>query len=81
MLHNLNKLEKTAMSGIAVVALTLAYFGWNALSRAEEFATFTLPPDGEGPTYKLASVNADEVVVEFGDAGGESQSVTISRLK
>lgn len=47
--------------------------------KIEEFTTFTLPVDGEGPTHKLVSVTADEAVVKFTDAEGNTRSVTIPK--
>jgi len=47
--------------------------------KVEEFDTFTLPFDGDGAAHKLLSVSAEEVVVEFTDAEGNTRSVTIPK--
>ena len=47
--------------------------------KVEEFTTFTLPHDGEGVTHRLLSVSEDEVVVEYTDEEGNTQSVTIPK--
>lgn len=59
---------------------TLEAIGRNGIEfKVEEFTSFTLPNDGEGPTHKLLSVTPDEVVVEFTDAEGKTRSVTIAK--
>lgn len=59
---------------------TLEAIGRNGIEfKVEEFTTFTLPYDGEGPTHKLLSVSPEEAVVEFTDADGTTRSVTIPK--
>jgi len=47
--------------------------------KVEEFTTFKLPPDGEGPEHKLLSVSPEQAVVEYTDAEGVKRSVTIPK--
>jgi len=59
---------------------TLEAIGRNGVEfKVEEFTTFKLPFDGEGPVHKLLAVSPDEVVVEFSDAEGNTRSVTIPK--
>lgn len=45
--------------------------------RVEEFTTFKLPHDGDGADQKLLSVTPEEAVVEYTDADGNKQTLTI----
>jgi hypothetical protein len=57
---------------------TLEAIGRNGIEfRVEEFTTFFLPHDREGPTYKLLSVGPDQAVVEYTDADGNTRQATI----
>jgi len=68
---NHRKYDRTAV-------FTLEAIGRNGVEfKVEEFMTFTLPIDGEGPTWKLGSVTAEQVVVEYTGADGGTRSLTI----
>ncbi|MFU8892838.1 MAG: Amuc_1099 family pilus-like system protein [Luteolibacter sp.] len=59
---------------------TLEAIGRNGVEfKIEEFTTFTLPVDGEGPTHKLLSVTPEHAVVEYTDADGNVRNVTIPK--